>query len=1109
MLRHRFAPRTRDRGLLYYRRGAVRITHSSQGTVLAVVLGTRRYRVELRQTSDALGVSCSCPAFEAGPCKHIWATLLAAEERGLLDRRRDDPAAIGVGGPPSPGSNGPDPRFDRPGAEDLEDLELDPASEADREEDWDAAMRLGPGRLSLTRPSLPPRPARNDWRDRLDAVTRVEAASERAEPLKGQIVYVVDVLSSQATGALALEVARRRQSRKGDWSEPLALRLPGPAIPHLPDPDDREVLAQLHGASADNGYGAYASYGASGSAAYRLHHGLDHLLLPKLCATGRCFLRRDRSAPVSPLGWDDGSPWELWLDMREAGERYVVAGQLRRGGEVVSLEAPVLVLDRIVVFEGVAARFEHARSLPLALELRRRGALEVPRSQALLATERLLHRPERLPLSLPPDLRFAEARHAPTPHLALRAHPESWNDQLVCALGFDYDGVRVEEADPNWCVVRTGERRLVVRDRELEQKEAGKLPALGFRRVGAGARGPGSLQLAPRHLASVVRALLGEGWRVEADGKLHRPARSVRMEVVSGIDWFDLRGAVEFEGTVVPLPAVLAALRRGETAIALGDGTVGMLPEDWLKRYGSMAAFGTTEKDALRFRRSQAGLLDALLASQPDVALDAGFREALSALGEFDGVRPAEQPKGFAGALREYQRQGLGWLLFLERFGFGGCLADDMGLGKTVQVLALLETRRRARKGVEARPSLVVVPRSLMFNWRDEAARFAPRLRILDHANAARARSAEAFAAFDLVLTTYGTLRRDILLLKDVEFDYVVLDEAQTVKNAATDSAKAVRLLKARHRLALSGTPIENHIGELWSLFEFLNPGMLGRAREFARGAGNGLDEARRGVLARALRPFILRRTKAEVARDLPPKVEQTVHCALEAPQRKLYDELVRHYRDSLLARVERQGMGRSKMHVLEALLRLRQAACHPALIDPRRAGEASAKIDVLLPRLAEVREEGHKALVFSQFTSFLSILRHELEARGLLYEYLDGKTRDRAERVRRFQEDPSCGLFLISLKAGGLGLNLTAAEYVFVLDPWWNPAVEAQAIDRTHRIGQGRHVFAYRLIAKDTVEEKVLELQARKKDLAEALLGGDKGLIGDLRREDLEILLS
>jgi SNF2 family DNA or RNA helicase len=566
---------------------------------------------------------------------------------------------------------------------------------------------------------------------------------------------------------------------------------------------------------------------------------------------------------------------------------------------------------------------------------------------------------------------------------------------------------------------------------------------------------------------------------------------------------------VEFEDATVPLPAVLAALRRGETTITLGDGTVGMLPEEWLQRYGLLAALGTPEKDALRFGRSQAGLLDALLASRDEVAFDEGFAEARAALREFDGIAPAEQPKAFAGVLREYQRQGLGWLHFLDRFGFGGCLADDMGLGKTVQVLALLVSRRASGKGAAPRPSLVVVPRSLVFNWKEEAARFAPGLKVLEHARSDRARDAQAFAGQDVVLTTYGTLRRDILLLKDVEFDYVVLDEAQAVKNAATDSAKAVRLIKARRRLALSGTPIENHIGELWSLLEFLNPGMLGRAARFSKGVGNGLDEAQRGALAGALRPFILRRTKAEVARDLPPKVEQTVHCELDAPQRKLYDELRRHYRATLLARVEREGIARSKMHVLEALLRLRQAACHPGLVDPKRTGEASAKIDFLRSRLEEVREEGHKTLVFSQFTSFLAILRKDLDARGVAYEYLDGKTRDRAARVRRFQEDPSCGLFLISLKAGGLGLKLTAAEYVFLLDPWWNPAVEAQAIDRTHRIGQGRHVFAYRLIARDTIEEKVLELQTRKKDLADAILGAGKGLISDLRREDLEMLLS
>jgi SNF2 family DNA or RNA helicase len=346
---------------------------------------------------------------------------------------------------------------------------------------------------------------------------------------------------------------------------------------------------------------------------------------------------------------------------------------------------------------------------------------------------------------------------------------------------------------------------------------------------------------------------------------------------------------------------------------------------------------------------------------------------------------------------------------------------------------------------------------------------------------------------------------------KDVRFDYAVLDEAQAIKNAASESAKAARLIQADHRLALSGTPVQNHLGELWSLFEYLNPGMMGSASVFkdVTAATAGQDREARGVLSKALRPFILRRTKEQVAKDLPEKTEQTLYCVLDATQRKLYDELRDHYRTNLLERIAREGMNKAKIQVLEALLRLRQAACHPGLIDKARAKEGSAKVDTLLEQVAEVLDEGHKVLVFSQFTSLLAIVREKLDATNTVYEYLDGRTKDRQERVERFQNDENCKLFLISLKAGGLGLNLTAAEYVFLLDPWWNPAVEAQAIDRAHRIGQTKNVFAYRLIAKDTVEEKVLQLQQSKKDLADAIINADNSLIRTLKKDDLELLLS
>jgi SNF2 family DNA or RNA helicase len=396
----------------------------------------------------------------------------------------------------------------------------------------------------------------------------------------------------------------------------------------------------------------------------------------------------------------------------------------------------------------------------------------------------------------------------------------------------------------------------------------------------------------------------------------------------------------------------------------------------------------------------------------------------------------------------------------------------------------------------------------VLFNWQQEAARFAPQLRVLDFAGADRSSRMHLITESDVVLATYGTLRRDVVALADIEFDYVVLDEAQTIKNANTASAKATRLLRGEHRLALSGTPVENRLADLWSIFEFLNPGLLSGATAFGRSFTGNSSPEELAMLSRGLRPFILRRTKEQVATELPAKTEQTIVCDLERRQRTLYDELRNHYRQRLLGRPG-DSWRRSKIQVLEALLRLRQAASHPALIDPARAGEPSAKLDLLVPRLIETIDEGHKALVFSQFTSFLALLRKELDDRGISYEYLDGATRDREQRVEHFQRDPACGLFLISLKAGGVGLNLTAADYVFILDPWWNPAAEAQAVDRTHRIGQERHVFAYRLIARDTVEERVLELQQRKRELADAIITADNSIVRTLQREDLEALLS
>ncbi len=976
-------------------------------------------------------------------------------------------------------------------------------------------------RPPATKPASP-----SSWRQHLMQVgasmTRDAASGPSAWPSGREIFYVIDVDLTRVGGEVVLDVGCRQQQKKtGEWRQLTSFKLHQDEVGRLPDPIDRRILPMLAGARGYHYPVAGSEYPGRPFVRYRIWAALLDTLLPMIAGTGRCSLRllSGGSPSLLPIAWDDGPPWEFRLDVGRDGpgldgpkRHYTVTGSLHRGHEQNGLAAPVLLLAAgFVFFKDRAARLDHAGAFAWISHLRDVSPLRVPVDQGDKLLEEALRLPRVPQLDLPAELRYEEVRVAPGYRCRVQPGPREWGPEYLRAeLSFDYDGLVVVADHGGRDVFEAGRRRLIVRDAEAERAALERLRALGVRpRTAYGPEGAGpSLSLPARSLPRVVAALLQEGWRVEADGKLYRTPGAFRVEISSGIDWFELHGAVEYGETVARLPDVLAALRRGESTVLLDDGTHGILPEDWLKKLGVLAGLGSTHEEHLRFKRTQVGVLDALLVSQPEVTFDALFGRAREELRRFEGIEPGDPPPGFVGTLRGYQRDGLGWLEFLRRFGFGGCLADDMGLGKTVMVLAVLDARRE--QGAK-KPSLVVVPRSLVFNWKQEAARFTPTLRVLDHTGAIRRPTGDHFGDYDLVITTYGTLRRDALHFKDTEFDYVVLDEAQAIKNASTESAKAARLLRGEHRLVLSGTPVENHLGELWSLFEFLNPGMLGAASALRLDgvAGRNPDEDTRALLARALRPFILRRTKAQVARELPARVEQTVYCELEPAQRRLYDELREYYRRSLLGRIDRDGLNRSKIMVLEALLRLRQAACHPGLIDRGRAAEPSGKLDVLLPRLAEVIDEGHKALVFSQFTSMLAIVRQRLDRERVPYEYLDGHTRDREARVVRFQTDPTRQLFLVSLKAGGLGLNLTAAEHVFLLDPWWNPAVEAQAIDRAHRIGQTRRVLAFRLIARDTVEEKILALQEQKRELADAIITANNSLIRTLTREDLELLLS
>jgi SNF2 domain-containing protein/helicase-like protein/SNF2 helicase associated protein/SWIM zinc finger len=1071
------APIIQKRGRTYFAHGAVRLLDIGDRVVTARVQGSQVYRVKLSVADGFIDYSCTCPFFtgDLNACKHIWATAMAAEERGCLKKILES-----------------DDHWSSHGASDLL-----------------------PG--SPQRRARPAKGQAPGWKQQLQSIRHaltppVSPFNDRPPPER-ELFYLIDADYTQSRQKLTLEVARRERKTNGEWGKLKSQRLYSRDVEALTDPADRRIAAMLFGARQDLGY-SYSSYYDSAPSLFAVPENLWELALPLMCQTGRCLLRSPQLDCDRPLDWDDGPAWELCLKVeRETdSERYRLAGSLRRGEAELDLAQPLLLLaGGLIFYDGRIARLNDHGAFAWVAVLRGPTAVSFSVEDSEVFLDELVSIPNRPRLELPAELQFETVAGAPHPRLYLKpGKRNNWSgERLTAELSFDYDGSVVPQQHRGGGFYQKEQRRLVTRDLATEAKALTRLKQLGFRKGWEYDRS--DLQLAPDQLARVVRVLSAEGWHIEAQGSLYRTAGALTMQVNSGVDWFGIDGAAEFGASKVGLPRLLRAIKHGEQTVRLDDGSLGIIPEEWMKKYGMLAGLGTFEGDGVHFSRSQAGLLDALLASEPAVSFDAVFERVRRELRDFSGVAAAAPAGEFRGELRHYQLEGLGWLHFLQRFGFGGCLADDMGLGKTIQVLALLEARRELRRNDAENsppPALVVVPRSLVFHWKEEAARFTPKLAILDHTGVARLKPGDHFENYDVVLTTYGTLRSDAVQFKDIHFDYCVLDEAQAIKNASTLAAKAVRLLKADHRLAMSGTPVENHLGELWSLFEFLNPGMLGTASVFAR-AGKNPDESTRQVLGKALRPFILRRTKGQVAPELPEKTEQTIYCDLEGNDKKLYHELRDFYRERLLQNGAGDNSGQYKIQVLEALLRLRQAACHPGLIDKKKVAEPSAKVDTLLAQLDQVLDENHKALVFSQFTSLLAIVRSRLDKQKIPYVYLDGRTRDRQAKVEEFQNDPNAKLFLISLKAGGLGLNLHAAEYVYLLDPWWNPAVESQAIDRVHRIGQTRKVFAYRIIARDTVEEKVLELQKSKRDLADAIITADNSVMRNLTRDDLELLLS
>ena len=875
-------------------------------------------------------------------------------------------------------------------------------------------------------------------------------------------------------------------------------------------------------------------------------------LLPRLLATGRCHWESAADPPLT-----EGESRQATLDWQINDQGYCQLSLVTEPQARVLPLSPPWYLDPQHHGCGPIQS-----SLPTGLATELASGPVLKPDELPLVQEWLSNHLADQPLPPPPNLVVEEVADVqPTPNLYLytrqrgTAGASEATDAVDGArLSFDYQGKQVfpNETLDRFDRYHEGKLYRIHRDRQREMAYIRQLVELGMDSLTV---------FFPEHrlqqdmlddlgfedseawvefILDTVPLLRRQGWQINCSAKFRFNLASPGDWYLDlhdrGMDWFSMALGVEIDGQQVNLlPALAQYLQQrsedgdhswiqeldenSKLMLPLADGRLLALPAGRVKGIlqtlvelydtplSSEGHLSLPRIQALRLEELQRALGDTPLRWQGGESLRelaAKLRAPLPA--------PGPPPPGLHAELRDYQKHGVQWLQFLGERDLGGILADDMGLGKTLQALA--HVLREKHAGRLAHPCLVVAPTSLMANWRNEAGRFTPDLRVLVLQGPKRQARFGAIPEHDLVLTTYPLLPRDQKALLAHEYSLVVLDEAQSIKNPRSQAGTVARALRTRQRLCLTGTPLENHLGELWSLFDFLLPGLLGDQDQFRRLFRRPIeqfeDAERQAHLARRIAPFMLRRRKEQVAAELPPKTEMDRAASLSGKQRDLYESIRFAMQKKVREAVRRQGMSRSTLTILEALLRLRQVCCDPRLVklESARGVKQSAKLDLLLGLLPDMVAEGRRILLFSQFTGMLALIQQELERRKLDFVKLTGQTRDRETPVQRFQAG-EVPLFLISLKAGGTGLNLTAADTVIHYDPWWNPAVEEQATDRAHRIGQDKPVFVYRLYTEGTVEAKMQELKARKQALTEGVLGEGGGSLSGWDQTDLEFLLA
>ncbi len=1087
-LRGSFLPVIRERGERYARENRVRLEEATPDRIAGTVKGTIPYDVELfvvdhGKKRDNIKTWCNCPFFRQGfPCKHLWAAILEADS--ILRHSEGMEAGPGAQGSAAGKSGDTEGRVDR---------------------NW---------RRFFSKEALKPPEIH---------------VSDKASAGSFVPVYTLHIGERE----LLFSAVERYLKKDGTLGRKRRISFSSAAPGSVPAAD-RILMAVVEDITRES---ASFMYYGTGTGRYEdvllRQHDLE-LLLPLLADTGRCQVSFWKKGVIAdPL--TSGRPFDAGFRLKA--EKTSPDGSVRL--VPVFLEPSVdaetgdeclaeLSRDRVdCIFNTsplmfiAGGRLYRIEDIPFGwisriypLEYIEVPEQEIP--ELVKTADSLPVVPEiELPEKLAPSF---DGSVDPSP-VIVAGFDEG---EVTIRLVMDYEGLEIDWQDRRDTILDPDRWVRISRQRIKEQHFVSALVKEGFK------QDVHDFKRDFKNIAQVFNELEKAGFRIEAENRRQIRSRSATaFRVSSGMDWFDLEGHISFGDAIIPLPRAIREFLKGSSTVQLDDGSFGLLPAEWLEEHVPMLEMALIEgkagkgagdgESSLRFPSSRALLIDALIEDAENVEVDRDFDRLRQAMKNFRGIEKIPVPEQFNGTLRPYQQDSLGWFGFLENMNFGGILADDMGLGKTVQVLAWLSrfVQRASGKGDapdRLKTTLIVVPTSLVFNWKSEAARFVPDMKVLVYGGSDREGLYDKITDHHLVITTYGLMRRDIEKLREIEFEYVILDESQAIKNPASQTARAARLLNAAHRLCLTGTPLENNVGELWSQMEFLNPGILGNRTAFERKFLKPIDrddEKALETLKTIVKPFILRRTKELVASELPEKMEQTVFCVMPPAQADVYMKLRDHFRTSILSSVEQKGMNRSKIKVLEALLRLRQAANHPALVGHKDAG--SGKLDELMQLVDEAVAGGHKALIFSQFTKMLALIRKGLDDRHITYEYLDGRVAQklREARVTRFQEDNDVKLFLISLKAGGVGLNLTAADYVFIVDPWWNPAVELQAVDRTHRIGQDKRVFTYRFITTDTVEEKVLALQKQKQKMVTSILSGSSDMLKNLSANDLEVLFS